>query len=856
MALTVTGLGSGATTTTGTTVAVTLTAAVAVNDLIVACVAVDNTGTNGAAPATLTVTDSKSQPYHAISTGLVDPGAASAGAYAAMFVGVCTTAMTTSDTVTVTTGTAAAMNLHVYKVTPGTGKLVYLGTKGGATTTAGTSATVTTGSLASGEAVIGMAAIERGNATKNLSVTADPDTTNGSWSGQVATQGRNSATSATDMTGVSQAKVATGVGTQTYNVAWTTATDAVIRYATFVEADPILPGVKIPFRAVLYAGDPAGGGTDGVAVASWRNGGIEGGSFVQATGTSQPVYRASVASLNSKPALELTEFDDQISWAAGRTLPLPFTILLVSRSKVSGSGPTVKLIGTGGAEIGINPSPSMFAYAGGTGINDGPAGAVRNTATNFLAAGVFAAGAAGKLIAGTTAAGASTTTGTTGTSAGNSLILGNTTVGNTTEGWNGYVALGVLYLGDLTAHPNYSALLSFIDSEWLDPGTPPLSMSAGAASASDGGASIALSTTLASGAASTSVGGAAITRSTTLASGAVLASTGGAAITRSTTMSAGADAASSGGVSIVRVRPLDAGVTATSAGGVSITRSTTLSAGAALMSAGGAALIRRQPLASGATSTSTGGAAITRTTTLTSGAPSASTGGASITLSTTLASGASSTSAGGAAITIVGPGGSTYSVSAGAAAASAGGVSIALVRPLTAGAASTSTGGASITRSTTMSAGAAAASSGGVSIVRVRPLDAGVTALSGGGVSITRSTTLSAGASATSVGGARIGRSTMMTAGAAAASSGGAAIGRSTVMSAGAAAVSAGHVSIFLRRAVTVPAYAPLRSSLTASRPGEGTLTASGVSSTLTASRPGEGELSTLGTASGLRIVE
>lgn len=236
MALTRTALGTAATTTTGTTATFTLggSDSVSVGDLIVVCVAIDNTGASGAAPATLTVTDSAGNTYTLRSSGLQDPSTASAGAYGAIFTATAQFTLGSSSTITVTTGSAAAIAMTVQKFSAGAGNIAQYDTNGG-NAGSNTTATVTTGSITNGGAVVGMAAIERGNSTKNLAVTADSDTTNGSWTTQQTAQGNNSSTSTADMTVVSQSKIVTATATQTYNISWTTATDFVIRYITITE---------------------------------------------------------------------------------------------------------------------------------------------------------------------------------------------------------------------------------------------------------------------------------------------------------------------------------------------------------------------------------------------------------------------------------------------------------------------------------------------------------------------------------------------------------------------------------------------------------------------------------------------
>src|SRR6478736_3313429 len=82
----------------------------------------------GAAPASLTCTDSGGNTYGSpVITQLVDPGAASAGTYLAIFSAPCTVALTTSSTITITTGSSAAIGVAAMKITAAAGSTILVG---------------------------------------------------------------------------------------------------------------------------------------------------------------------------------------------------------------------------------------------------------------------------------------------------------------------------------------------------------------------------------------------------------------------------------------------------------------------------------------------------------------------------------------------------------------------------------------------------------------------------------------------------------------------------------------------------------------------------------------------------------
>jgi hypothetical protein len=87
--------------------------------------------------------------------------------------------------------------------------------------------------------------------------------------------------------------------------------------------------LSIPWVSAYWAEDPSWSNPgDGNAVSSWRDAGTAAADVAQATGSVQPTYRASVAALNSKPAIQ---FDgaDHLDATGISTIAQPFCVVTV-----------------------------------------------------------------------------------------------------------------------------------------------------------------------------------------------------------------------------------------------------------------------------------------------------------------------------------------------------------------------------------------------------------------------------------------------------------------------------------------------------------------------------------------------
>lgn len=229
MALSGTARGTNTEASADTSATIAPSGNLAASSWAVLVVAVDNADTNGQAHGTFTVTDTKSNTWTRRQSPLYDPGAASAGVEGGIF----TTAqnggtLTTGDTITVTLGVNTTNKvIALWEVTT-SGTISYV-TGGDGTGSNTATPTVTTGSITSGDMVIGGLFSEAGTA---VTYTGDSDTSNGNWSTQ---QTASVGSGSLGMGLTTQWKTTTGTGTQTYNPVPSAATDNITSYIVLTE---------------------------------------------------------------------------------------------------------------------------------------------------------------------------------------------------------------------------------------------------------------------------------------------------------------------------------------------------------------------------------------------------------------------------------------------------------------------------------------------------------------------------------------------------------------------------------------------------------------------------------------------
>jgi hypothetical protein len=228
VAIAITQAGTGTSTTSSTTFSLSPTVSFSVNDTIVVCSAYDNLAT-GTAPYISSVTDSKSNTYtgNGIKTS---GGTGSDRATCAIYSANITTALSTSDTITITfTGSITAKAVVFYKVSTASGKKANRRVLATLAPSANiTSLTRISQSMVSGEAVIMALAIE-----DTATVTGDSDTLAGSWSSSYSISAVG-ASATESMQIFTQTKIVNAGGSQTWNTSFSSADTAAV-YAIFEE---------------------------------------------------------------------------------------------------------------------------------------------------------------------------------------------------------------------------------------------------------------------------------------------------------------------------------------------------------------------------------------------------------------------------------------------------------------------------------------------------------------------------------------------------------------------------------------------------------------------------------------------
>lgn len=232
-----------ATAATTSVLTVTSPTAIAVGNYLIARVAVDNSGSSGAAPG-CTITDARNT-WTVLGPSLSDPGAAAAGATAYLCYVKVSTAYQAADTITFNWGgistTAKAIVLEewasIHRITPVAATAVTNNSVAAASTTA-----VTTGAITAttpNQLVYAMLATE-GIAADTVG--ADADTTNGSWVTLTTTASAN-ATATNNQRVSGQYKQVTAAGAQTWDSTITSRDWAAI--AVVFAVDEELPAVYV-----------------------------------------------------------------------------------------------------------------------------------------------------------------------------------------------------------------------------------------------------------------------------------------------------------------------------------------------------------------------------------------------------------------------------------------------------------------------------------------------------------------------------------------------------------------------------------------------------------------------------------
>jgi len=244
MALAGTDRGTGGNTTSATSLAVVPASNFTPGALAVLCVGYDNSMTSptaGGDPFVSIADDSGANVWTSRVASLNDPGAANAGCTLRIFTCYVWTLLT-SHTITVSFGAVSVPSKAwtLMEVTAAAGSTPEFST-GAQTTGTSTNPTITSSSITSGNMIVGAIAAE-----SNAAMTADSDSTNGNWSANQSGSAGNG-TSAANIEIMSQRKVTTGTGTQTYNLALTSS-DWCAGWVELVERAIPAPGSAVRAR--------------------------------------------------------------------------------------------------------------------------------------------------------------------------------------------------------------------------------------------------------------------------------------------------------------------------------------------------------------------------------------------------------------------------------------------------------------------------------------------------------------------------------------------------------------------------------------------------------------------------------
>lgn len=212
------------------------------------------------------------------------------------------------------------------------------------------------------------------------------------------------------------------------------------------------PFVTLQPYAGFWADDPKWvAPADGATVASWNNRGTFTTDADQATEAAKPIFRASVALLNNKSALEFDGTDDHLDILAGAALAQPFTVVWVG---LVGSLASVRRsvglrTGSGTYGVGYDNTPDWNARMQTNLIGGNPA-----LSTKYITTTTFN-GASSDI----TVNGASVITGNAGTDAINQIVLG---AGHTAAVFSNFHFGHTAYVGIYSGTPGTQPLISTV----------------------------------------------------------------------------------------------------------------------------------------------------------------------------------------------------------------------------------------------------------------------------------------------------------------------------------------------------------------------------------------------------------
>jgi len=178
----------------------------------------------------------------------------------------------------------------------------------------------------------------------------------------------------------------------------------------------------------------------------------------QATGSFQPTYRGSVATLNNRPAVDFDGTDDRLEILTGVSLAQPFSVVWIGDLDATNTRAWLGIhSGNNVRRVGTNTTQAINAGLGWAGL------ATLATATGYLSTAYINTTASSATLNGTADG-----TGSSGTVALDQIILGAgrttpSTYGNFLDGKTAFLGI---FPGDITTHPRWPDFKAWVRSHY------------------------------------------------------------------------------------------------------------------------------------------------------------------------------------------------------------------------------------------------------------------------------------------------------------------------------------------------------------------------------------------------------
>ena len=213
--------------------------------------------------------------------------------------------------------------------------------------------------------------------------------------------------------------------------------------------------LSIPWHTAFWAEDPAWSHpANGAAVSSWNDASGNARHATQATGTAQPVWRASVAALNSQPAVDF-DGSDALLTATWTAVASGFSVVVIAHARVLTANDNFLDGDDASHRCLVNiDATNVWRFATGTTLLSTVA--VNTNAHLF----VGLSGTSGAIeVDGVV------TSGSAGTHTNTGLALGANNAGSTNF-IEGEIAFVGLYATDVRAHASWAAFETWVTSHY------------------------------------------------------------------------------------------------------------------------------------------------------------------------------------------------------------------------------------------------------------------------------------------------------------------------------------------------------------------------------------------------------